>query len=58
MESLESLAAISEENAASTEETVATMGELQQIIMECKASLSELSDLSKILDENVNQFTI
>lgn len=58
LESLESLAAISEENAASTEETAATVGEVQQIIMECNASLSELSDLSKILDENVNQFTI
>ena len=58
LESLESLAAISEENAASTEETAATMGEVQQIILECNASLSELSDLSKILDENVNQFTI
>ena len=58
LESLESLAAISEENAASTEETAATMGEVQQIIMECNASLSELSDLANLLDENVNQFTL
>ena len=58
LESLESLAAISEENAASTEETAATMGEVQQIIMECNSSLSELADLSQLLDENVNQFTL
>ena len=58
LESLESLAAISEENAASTEETSATMGEVQQIIMECSASLSELSDLANLLDENVRQFTL
>ena len=58
LESLESLAAISEENAASTEETSATMGEVQQIIMECNASLSELSDIANLLDENVKQFTL
>ena len=58
LESLESLAAISEENAASTEETAATMGEVQQIIMECNSSLSELSDIANLLDENVNQFTL
>lgn len=58
LESLESLAAISEENAASTEETAATMGEVQQIIMECNSSLTELSDLANLLDENVRQFTI
>lgn len=58
LESLESLAAISEENAASTEETAATMGEVQQIIMECNSSLSELTDLANLLDENVKQFTV
>ena len=58
LESLESLAAISEENAASTEETAATMGEVQQIIMECNASLTELSDIANLLDENVKQFTL
>ena len=58
LESLESLAAISEENAASTEETAATMGEVQQIIMECNSSLSELSDIANLLDENVKQFTL
>ena len=58
LESLESLAAISEENAASTEETSATMGELQQVIMDCNASLSELSDVANQLEENVKQFTL
>jgi len=58
LESLESLAAVSEENAASTEETAATMGEVQQIILECDASLQKLHDLAAVLDENVKQFTL
>ncbi len=58
LESLESLAAISEENAASTQETAATMGEVQQIILDCNASLSELSDLATLLEDNVKQFTV
>ena len=58
LESLESLAAISEENAASTEETAATMGEVQQIIMDCDASLQQLHHLALELDENVQQFRI
>lgn len=58
LESLESLAAISQENAASTQETAATMGEVQQIIMDCNASLGELSDLANLLNDNVKQFTL
>lgn len=58
LSSLESLAAISEENAASTEETAATMGEVQQIILECNESLQELYDLANLLDENVSAFKL
>ena len=58
LSSLESLAAISEENAASTEETAATMGEVQQIILECNESLQELYDLANLLDENVGAFKL
>ena len=58
LSSLESLAAISEENAASTEETAATMGEVQQIILECNESLQELYDLAELLDENVRVFQL
>ena len=58
LENLESLAAISEENAASTEETSATMGELHQIIMECNEELKELQDLAVFLDENVSRFSL
>ena len=58
LSSLESLAAISEENAASTEETAATMGEVQQIILECNDSLSELYELAELLDENVRVFKL
>ena len=58
LSSLESLAAISEENAASTEETAATMGEVQQIILECNESLSELYELAELLDENVRVFKL
>ena len=58
LESLESLAAVSEENAASTEETAATMGEVQQIILDCDASLRKLENLATLLDDNVKQFTL
>lgn len=55
---LESLAAISEENAASTQETSATMMQLSTIVNECDQAVGRLGDISDSLEGNVKQFTL
>ena len=55
---LESLAAISEENAASTEETSATMMQLSEIVNECDKEVGRLGSISDSLEGNVKKFTI
>ena len=55
---LESLAAISEENAASTQETSATMMQLSQIVEECDKAVGELGSISDSLEGNVRKFTL
>lgn len=55
---LESLAAISEENAASTEETSATMMQLSEIVNECDKEVGKLGSISDSLEGNVKKFTI
>ncbi|MCH5273511.1 MAG: methyl-accepting chemotaxis protein [Lachnospiraceae bacterium] len=56
--SLESLAAISEENAASTEETSATMAQLRELVNECDNSVGKLGTISDALEQNINRFTL
>ena len=58
VDSMESLAAISEENAASTQETSATMNRLLQIVEDCNHSLTQLAELSDMLDENSSKFQL
>lgn len=58
LENLESLAAISEENAASTQETAATMQELGSIVQICNESVNKLVDLSNLLKANVDKFKL
>ena len=55
---LESLAAISEENAASTEETSATMMQLSEIVNECDKAVGQLGSISDSLEGNVKKFTL
>lgn len=55
---LESLSAISEENAASTEETSATMVEVSEIVAKCNEEVNELVDLAENLTENVTKFKL
>ena len=55
---MESLAAISEENAASTQETSATMTELSHIVEKCNDALESLVEISNTLDGNVRQFVL
>ena len=55
---MESLSAISQENAASTEETTATMAEVSDIVAECNQAVKNLVDLSKELTDNVKKFRV
>ena len=52
------LAAISEENAASAEETSATMAHLSELVNDCNNAVGELGEISDSLDGNVKKFTI
>ena len=54
---LENLAAISEENAASTEETSATMTHLSELVNECDNAVGQLGSISDSLEGNVKKFT-
>lgn len=55
---LENLAAISEENAASAEQTSATMTHLSALVNECNNAVGELGEISDSLDGNVKKFTL
>ena len=57
-EDLEDLAAISEENAASAQETSATMTHLSELVNECNNEVGELAEISDSLDGNVKKFTL
>lgn len=56
--SLENLAAIAEENAASTEETSASMTELSDIIDTCDAETKKLMQLAEGLDNSIKTFKL
>lgn len=58
MHSIQSLAAIALENAASTEETSAAMQELNEIIVECKTKTEEMVGLADTLIESTTQLTL
>lgn len=56
--SVESLAAIAQENAASTEETSAAMFELGQIVNDCNESTQQLVTLSNEMTDNSRKFKL
>ena len=58
MGSVESLAAIAEENAASTEETSAAMAELSNIIDVCNGETRKLAELAEGLDNSIRTFKL
>lgn len=58
MTSVEQLAAIAEENAASTEETSASMTELRDIVKQCHDETQELVKISADLNEHTKHFTL
>lgn len=55
---VDSLAAIAQQNAASTEETSASMMELQKIIQTCHEATDELVQLAQDLSENAKHFEL
>jgi len=58
LSSVETLASIAQENAASTEETSASMLELTNIIDQCKEQTEELVELSGVLEESISVFKL
>lgn len=55
---LDSLSAIAEQNAASTEETSATMTELGEIVRECNTGAQRLMEIADDINGNVQKFKI
>lgn len=55
---IDGLAAVSESNAAGTEETVATMEQLDKIVNDCRETTKELQRISSELIEKANRFRI
>ena len=58
MGAVDNLAAIAEENAASTQETSASMQELGNLVAECRRDVEEIVRMSETLAENTNKFTL
>lgn len=58
MENVEQLAAIAEENAASTEETSASMTELRNIVKQCHDETQKLVKISSDLNTHTKHFTL
>jgi len=58
MDSISGLSETSQNNAASTEETAATMDQLSDIVTECKAATAELVNISNELTESAKRFRL
>ncbi|MBR1524180.1 MAG: methyl-accepting chemotaxis protein, partial [Lachnospiraceae bacterium] len=58
VDAMDSLSAISEENAASTQQTSASMQELNATVNVLSQSASDLNDLAKKLEEDLDFFKI
>lgn len=58
IQSIDKLAEISQNNAASTQETAATMDQLARIVAECRAATGDLVRISNDLSENANRFKL
>lgn len=55
---IDGLASVSENNAAGTEETVATMEQLDGVVADCRETTKELNRISDKLIENANKFKL
>lgn len=55
---VDNLSAIAQENAASTEETSASMQELRKLVEDCSRDVDNIVDMSETLAENTHKFTL
>ncbi len=58
VESIDGLNEVSQNNAASTEETAATMDQLAQIVAECRQATNDLVNISEELSDNAKKFKL
>lgn len=58
MDAMENLSAIAEENAASTEETTASMQELRNLVNDCSKDVVQIVEMSETLAQNTGKFTL
>lgn len=58
MDGIGSLSAVAEENAASSEQTSASMTQLSKILDECREAVVKLVDISNTLTQNARKFKI
>lgn len=58
MENIEGLNDISQNNAASTEETAAAMDQLAHIVAECRQATKDMVNISQELTENAKKFRL
>lgn len=58
IKSIDTLSEISQNNAASTQETAATMDQLARIVAECRTATGDLVRISNELSENANRFKL
>lgn len=58
IKSIDGLSEISQNNAASTEETAATMDQLTMIVSECREATAELVKISNELSQNTKKFKL
>lgn len=58
IESIDGLSEISQNNAASTQETAATMDQLAQIVAECRTATGDLVRIANELSDNAKKFKL
>jgi len=58
LNAVQNLASIAQQNAASTEETSASMQELRHIVSECSGEVERIITMSKGLSQNIEVFTL
>lgn len=58
VDSVDGLNEVSQNNAASTEETAATMDQLAQIVAECRQATNDLVNISEELSDNAKKFKL
>ncbi len=58
IDTVQSLTAIAEQNAASTQETTATVVEINEVLQEISSNAANLKDIALVMEENMNKFRI